>query len=747
MRQILNFNTDWQYLPQDDKKMKDLNYSNPEIEDISIPHSNKVVPHHYFNHKDYEFISWYRRPFYLDESFKDKKILVKFDGVMKKAEVFVNGNFVDIHKGGYTSFKLDISDYVKMNEQNIIAVRVDSRCKDNIPPEGNKVDYLLFGGIYRRVQMIVTGNTYQDWSFFKIDKCNQKKAIIKPELKIINTEGKEKYNILLQIKDKMKVIKEKEYEVKLKEKENKIQLEEIRIKNPELWFPNNPKLYSINTQIIDSNNKVVDETKQKIGIRKVEFKQDGLFYINDQKLKLRGLNRHQLYSYVGNAMPDKGQIKDAEFLKEELGLNFVRSSHYPADPVFLDRCDEIGLLVFEEIPGWQHIGDEDWKETACKNLKEMIIRDRNHPAIFIWGVRINESDDDHQFYKKTNRIAHELDSTRPTGGVRNFRDSEFLEDVFTYNDFENNLDGEVKEPNHKPYMICEYMGHVYPTKAYDSVERQIKHAVKHIQIQDKQYQNDDIAGASGWCAFDYNTHADFGSGDRICYHGVCDTFRIKKMAAYGYQSQMDPAQKPIIYIARYLTPSFNEDYGDKIIVFSNCEKVKLFVNGKLEKTAKPAVDKYPGLPHPPFVFEDCQWWEWGASTIESLTATGYIDGKEVCKHTIYPFTAPEKIKLKADNKVLKADGADLTRLEIRLVDKNDQTLILAHHPIFFKIEGPGKIIGETPFSLEAGRGAVYIKSTRKTGLIKVKAQTSEYESEVIEIQSKKLKEKIVPLKK
>jgi len=745
MRQILNFNTDWQYLACDEEKMKDINYSNSEVEDISIPHSNKLVPHHYFNHNEYEFVSWYRRPFYLDEKFKDQKIIVKFDGVMKKADVFVNGQLVGSHKGGYTSFKFDITDYVKFEENNLIAVKVDSRCRTDIPPEGNKVDYLLFGGIYRRVQMIVTGKVNIDWTFFEIDKCSEQKAVLKPQFKILNSKQAGNYSLQIEFTKEGQLVKKTKYDINLNKNENELVLDNIVISDPKLWYPDNPELYTVNTKLLDEEENVLDSYQANLGIRKVEFKDDGLFYINDEKLKLRGLNRHQLYPYVGNAMPDKGQEKDAEFLKEELGLNFVRSSHYPADPAFLDRCDEIGLLVFEEIPGWQHIGGEDWKEVAVQNLKEMIIRDRNHPSIFIWGVRINESQDDHQFYKKTNQIAHQLDSSRPTGGVRNFRDSEFLEDVFTYNDFEGNLEGEIKEPHYKPYMICEYMGHMYPTKSYDSVERQIKHAVKHMKIQDKQYQDENIAGASGWCAFDYNTHADFGSGDRICYHGVCDMFRTKKMAAFGYESQQNPSNKPVIHIARYLTPSFNEDYGDKIIVFSNCDQVKLFVNDKLEKTAEPASDKYPGLPHPPFVFEDCKWWEWGASTIESLKAVGFIEEKEVCEHTIYPFTEPEKIILKADHSELKADGSDLTRLEIRLVDKNEQTLILAHNPIFFKLEGPAEIVGETPLSLEGGRGAVYIKSKREPGVIKIKAKSPHYESEVIEIESKELKEKIVPV--
>ncbi len=296
---------------------------------------------------------------------------------------------------------------------------------------------------------------------------------------------------------------------------------------------------------------------------------------------LRGLNRHQMFPYLGGAMPDRGQRKDAEILKYDLGVNFVRSSHYPANPSFLTRCDEIGLLVLEEIPGWQYIGDEEWKNLAKKNVEEMIVRDRNHASIFLWGVRINESEDDHDFYLDTNRIAHSLDSSRKTCGVRNFRESEFLEDVFTYNDFEHNLEGEIKSPYHISYMITEYMGHMYPTKSYDSIERLIKHAVYHAKIQNCQYGMHNLAGASGWCAFDYNTHAYFGSGDRICYHGVCDIFRLPKFAAYFYKSQMDPEIEKVVFIARHFTPSFNEDYGDEIIIFSNCDEIDLYVGGNI----------------------------------------------------------------------------------------------------------------------------------------------------------------------
>ena len=249
-----------------------------------------------------------------------------------------------------------------------------------------------------------------------------------------------------------------------------------------------------------------------------------------------GLDRHQTYPYIGAAAPARLQRQDADILRFELACNIVRTSHYPQSPHFLERCDEIGLLVFEEITGWQHVGDQNWQDLCLAELKTMLERDRNHPSIILWGVRVNESADNDPFYIRTNALAHATDPTRQTGGVRCFRDSSFLEDVFTYNDFSN----DVLEPNKLPYLITEFAGHMFPAKTWDHEERLIQHAQLHASIQNKQLGNDKIAGAIGWCAFDYATHIEFGSGDRVCYHGVMDIFRLPKWAAYLYKSQQLP---------------------------------------------------------------------------------------------------------------------------------------------------------------------------------------------------------------
>lgn len=746
-RVILNFNTDWEYIPEDIEKAKEINFHYEKAEKVSIPHSNKIVPRRYFSETEYEFISWYRRYFYIDENYKNKRLIVEFDGVMTVADVFVNGQHVGCHKGGYTSFAFDITQFVNFGKENLLTVRVDSRERQDIPPEGNVVDYLLFGGIYREVRLKIVHPVYLTNEFWAIIEAERQQGIIQAIFEIVNEFEEEKeLQICTRILDRdgREVAFNKEKKLISPGSQN-IKTGKLKIESPILWDLNNPYLYRAVGEVY-CDQKLIDKIETRIGIRSIEFRKNGGFYLNGERIKLRGLNRHQMFPYIGNAMPARGQKKDAEILKYELGVNFVRSSHYPPSPAFLDRCDEIGLLVFEEIPGWQHIGDKKWKEIAIENLKEMILRDRNHPSIFLWGVRINESPDDHDFYIKTNYLARELDPTRFTGGVRDFQESEFLEDVFTYNDFEFNRKGEIKYPNKIPYMITEYGGHKYPTKADDSVERLINHALIHVKVQDKQYRNPFIAGASGWCAFDYNTHQDFGSGDRICYHGVCDMFRLPKFAAYFYRSQQDPEVKPVVFIARYLIPSFNEDYDDELIVFSNCEEVALYTGDKLHAISRPDYNNYPALPHPPFVFKNCRWWEWGASTVGNITAVGLINGQEVERHTIYPFGQPEKIKLTADFDSIIADGADMTRVVLELKDDKDQTLHLSRHPVFLELEGPGTLIGENPFVLEAGRGAVFVQSKREAGEIKLKAFVEGVDKTEITIISTPLEECIVPLK-
>ncbi len=356
------------------------------------------------------------------------------------------------------------------------------------------------------------------------------------------------------------------------------------------------------------NGHILDSKQVRFGFRTAEFRKDG-FYLNGEKVRIRGLDRHQCWPYIGYAVPKRPQQLDADILKYELGCNAVRTSHYPQSHYFIDRCDEIGLLVFTELPGWQHIGDEDWIRQAVENVREMVSQYRNHPSIILWGVRINESRDNDRFYEETNRTAHQLDDSRCTGGVRNFPGSHLLEDVYTYNDFVHTGRNKGCEPKsaitsdpEKPYLITEYCGHIFPTKPFDDEAHRTAHALRHARILNDVAAQPDIAGSFGWCMFDYNTHREFGSGDNVCWHGVMDMFRNPKFAAAAYASQSDA--HPVLEIGTTM------DVGDypafmttSAAAFSNADELRLYKNGDYVKTFYPSED-FKALHHPPIIIDD-----------------------------------------------------------------------------------------------------------------------------------------------
>jgi beta-galactosidase len=413
-------------------------------------------------------------------------------------------------------------------------------------------------------------------------------------------------------------------------------------------------------------------------------------------------------------MPGRVQRRDATILRKELKCNIVRTSHYPQSRHFLDACDEIGLLVLEEIPGWQHIGDKPWQDISVDNVNRMIRRDWNHASIILWGVRINESRDNHEFYVRTNAMAHGLDPSRQTGGIRYFQESEFLEDVFTMNDFGFPL----MAPNHPLYLNTEFVGHTYPTKTIDNNERLREHAVRHARVHDQLASNPQYAGGIGWCAFDYNTHANFGSGDRICYHGVTDIFREPKPAAGFYRSQCDPDEEIV------LVPAFHWAAGDESIGFSNalvssnCDHLKFYVNGKLIAEADPDRAQFPHLKYPLFsaVPSRDQDIGWG-----DLRIDGYIQGKQAISRSFSGKGVDRKFALLPDDTSLIADGADTTRVVLRVTDEFDAIRPFADDAIRFELTGPAQLVGDNPFVLVGGTGAIWIRAAEQAGTVQLTA--------------------------
>jgi len=724
VRTVTLFNDQWLYTPT----AASDNTPDSVFEPITLPHTNKLLPHHNFDNAEYQFISTYRKRFTLPEPRQGRRVYLDFDGVMIACSVGINGHKLGENDGGYTPFSYDITDYLQDGE-NLLTVQVDSTERPDIPPYGYVVDYLTFGGIYRDVWLRMVPPCHIIGIFVKPrDVLDDPKLDVEVTLKNQSSEPARVFaSVTLDLAYDARTTKEMYTGVRGQtvdipaNGESRVTIHYAVLPDMELWTLENPALHSLRVALQpDNQNTITDEKSARFGLREARFKEDG-FYLNGERLQLIGLNRHQTFPYIGAAAPARLQRKDAEILKHELGVNIVRTSHYPQSPHFLKRCDEIGLLVLEEIPGWQFIGDSDWKALTLRDVQAMIERDRNHPSIILWGVRINESWDDEAFYKATNELAHKLDPTRQTGGIRNFRESQLLEDVFTFNDFSRG----VLEPNHAPYMITEFNGHMFPTKSWDQEERAVEHALRHARIQDAQSGTKNMAGAIGWCAFDYNTHRDFGSGDRICYHGVMDMFRLPKFAAAVYESQISPSVRPVLRVAGLWTPGDRSEGGnDPLWVFSNCEEVEMYIGDTSEGRFKPSRGEFPHLPYAPTKIPGIsQMATWGKH-YQDLRIVGYIGGKAVVEQTIEAAGLPRALTLVADDAELKADGADMTRLSFRIVDKYGNRLPYTQSVVTFEVEGPAELIGENPFPLMGGQAALYLKARHTSGVVTVTASTA-----------------------
>ena len=780
-------NDDWLFTEQFEDSLAAPEYPENTLQSVRLPHTCKETPFHYFDESLYQMVSGYRRHLQVPADWQGKRILLTFEGAAHDSTVFCNGKKVGEHHCGYTAFTVDITDNVLYGQDNLLCVRLDSRENLNVPPFGYVIDYMTYGGIYRDVRLEVKEKvslsdifvhtaidfrsspvTAQITSEITLTESDENVTIRQYYMPKSTAAAQESWRLLCEQTVSTDVSCDKEFSLT------------ATITAPLLWDTEEANLYILKTQLYQDNT-ILDETETTFGIREAVFKKDG-FYLNGRKLRIRGLNRHQSFPYVGYAMPKSMQRLDADLLKKELGLNAVRTSHYPQSHYFLERCDELGLLVFTEFPGWQHIGDDSWKAQAVANAEDMIRQYRNHPSIILWGIRINESPDDDAFYEKTNAVAHKLDPSRPTGGVRAMKKSHLLEDVYTYNDFLH--DGEmpgcdpkkkVTSDMEKPYLISEYNGHMYPTKAFDNEERRSEHAIRHANVLDAVAGQPDIAGSFGWCMFDYNTHKDFGSGDRICYHGVMDMFRNPKLAANIYVCEQE--QTPVLEITSSMDigehPGCNRG---NIYILSNADSVKMYKNDRFIKEYLPGMSPYKHLKHGPILIDDFigdsfaqneRFRPKHAKEITdamNLVARGslnhipkrlyltalkllliyHIDFAEVTRlytkyigdwggtATIYRFDAIKdgkvvksvtkepvreiRLEAEADHTILTEQHSyDVALVRIRAVDDHGNVLPFYQEPVRLIAEGDISIIGPDTIALQGGMGGTYVKSTGRSG--------------------------------
>lgn len=566
MREKINLNRDWYF-----KEIYEDSDINSLIKDnyikVDLPHTLKLMPYNEFNYNDYQIESSYKKIIELKKE-EDKSYILTFLGIAQKSRIYVNKKLVKENNCGYNTIEIDVTDELK-DGVNEIYVYVSSK-EENFPPFGNIVDYLGYGGIYRECYLYVTGKSYIINPFFSsYDLLTEEK----------------KYSLSVDVKgDFDGIIKYFVIDNKSPIIEDSFPLRESHSKNGalnsvKLWSIDDPYLYKIRIQLLDTDESLVDEIEFNYGFRDIKINKTGL-YLNGVKTIIRGLDRHQAFPYVGYAMPISQQLLDAHILKEELGVNAMRCSHYMNHPQFLDECDKLGIIVYEEFPGWQYIGDIKWKAQALENLDSMILRDRNHPSIFFFGVRINESRDDKEFNIECYKRAKELDPTRIITGTRAHMKGLDIDDCYAYNNFFVELTpkllfskGEVTKKSN-PYLITEYCGHMHPNKPYDTEKRRLDTSLIHRNIISRVEKEGDIIGAMGWVFADYNTHKNFGPNDMICYHGVLDMFRNPKLSSYVYSAFRE---KPFLEVSTALAPGdFDGSYYTAPYVYTNMDKVELY---------------------------------------------------------------------------------------------------------------------------------------------------------------------------
>ncbi|MDO4475238.1 MAG: glycoside hydrolase family 2 TIM barrel-domain containing protein [Lachnospiraceae bacterium] len=778
MQNGILLNNNWKFAQGFDSALVTDPAREAGFETVHIPHTVQEIPYDCFDQYMTCMISSYVKYFDLEE-FGDQRVIIVFEGVSAYFELYVNGQKVGEHKGAYSQSLFDLTDYVKAGENRMVLL-VDSNERDDIPPNGSTVDYLIYGGIYRDVTLYVKPACYflQNMARYTLSE-DMKTATLQPELILSNHGEAAAREIRTTLLDAQgSVVAQWSETVQIPAGLARVMLAEKKLENIHLWDVEDPYLYELKTELLDvcgdgdeqhtaanasrgdeagvvsakvqeaavvngcdEAGTVVDTLQVSIGFRSIHVEPGG-FYLNGRKIKLIGHNRHQSYPYVGYALGRRAQELDARLLKEFMDVNIVRCSHYMQSEYFLSACDRLGLMVFEEIPGWGFIGGEEFKKVVFQDLRNMVVSHFNHPGIVIWGTRLNETVDHDELYTATNALCKELDPSRPTTGVRWETGSNLIEDIYSYNDYTEDSKGEhmlltrgqaTESPKKVPYLISEHSGAMLPTKPFDSEERLEQFALRHARVIAKARNFEDYIGAIGWSLCDYNTHNDHNSLEKICHHGVLDMYRVPKWAAYVYASQKDPS-KGIVMETTSMVGRGERCEPVPFFVLTNCDYVEVTLSTDITRRYYPSV-KFAGLAHPPIeVTDNGEFWQhrWQGAVIR-----GFIGEECVAEKTISNNPKLDHMTVCVDDAELTSAYADATRVVAYFMDENENRLYY-HQGVVSLEAGEGlEIVGPTLRSVLGGAVAFWVKSVPGTKVqaaqVTIHADRKELEDVQVEI--------------
>jgi beta-galactosidase len=708
---------------------------------VTLPHT--VAP---LSWRDWDASSWekvwiYRKHFDPPWDVAGMRVFLDFAAAMTHATPTLNGHDLADHLGGYLPFSCEITDQL-MARNNILAVTVDSTFNLDVPPDrpapanSTSVDFWQPGGIYRDVQLRAVPQVFLSDVFAKptnvLDASSRQVVVECTVDAAVVPQGTAQ--VVVDLRDGSRKVASASVPLTIaRPGQTTVTAALTGLSDITLWDVDDPHLYTVVATLM-VNDAALHDYQVRIGFREAKFELDG-FYLNGRRRKLFGVNRHQFYPYAGGAMPDRVQRKDAEILRRDLNCNMVRCSHYPQSEAFYDACDELGLMAWEEAPGWGYLGDDTWKALAYRDVGDMVRRDRNHPSVIIWGARLNETVDDVPFYTSTRDLAHSLDDSRPTVGAMAGRHNTtgYVQDVFSQNDYSNSTgpDGK-KQPElmaprtDRPYMVSEAVGTLSGPAIYfrriDTQAVQQGQATAHGRVHNIAASDDRYCGVLAWSGYDY----DSGSGNNyqeVKYTGVIDLFRVPKPGAAIYQSQVDPHTRPVIQ------PAFYWDFGptspittlSSAMICANLDRLEIYVAGTHFATATPDTTNYGHLPYPPsFVdFSNVD-----GSTRPELRIDGYLGSTKVTSRSFSSDPSGDILSLTTDDGQLVGDGVDATRVVFRAQDRYGAPRPYVGGQVLLSVDGPAILIGDNPFAFAdaGGVGAAWVRTLPNSpGTIRVRA--------------------------
>ena len=746
LRTKVNFGSDWEFQREE---------ANTNWEKITIPHTAKIEP--LVVNDQFQGTCWYQKKFKVPNS-KNKKVFLYFEGVMQEADVWINGQKVTNHKGGYLPFTVDVTSLLK-SKNNRIKVKVNN--EDNpefLPGKPLKdLDFNYYGGIYRNVYLITTDKLHitnpvaankkaSGGIYVNFDNSNKNKASGTVQVHLKNEyalEKKASLKYILTSKEGEKLEFNSEAFV-LNAYSDKSIATTIVVNNPKLWSISKPNLYHLEVQVI-ANNKVVDTYSEKIGIRKSEIKEDG-YYLNDEKLYITGTNQHQEYPYLGYAISDEAQYRDAVKIKNA-GFDLVRMSHYPHAEAFLKACDELGILVMNSLTGWQFFGNETFQKNAIQDIRDMARRDRNHPSIIFWEASLNETGMSEDFMKLASKaLKEELPFSHNYSAC--WIDNDNYDIFIPARQHGQAPDYWTKyNKGNRKIFIAEYGDWEYYAqnagfnqtqfanlKEDERTSRQLRaHGEKRLLQQAYNFQEAansnrkglNTIGEANWVMFDYNR----GYSPDLESSGISDIFRIPKFSYYFYESQRDAnvildtklTSGPMIKIAN----NWTENSPLNVTVYSNCEEVNLYLNEVLVAKQKPSINSNSDqLKHPPFLFNIDKF------IAGTLRADGFIDGKKVVSNTVKTPESPSKIELVYDicSMPINNESSDMIFVYAKITDANGTVIPTATNEVTFSLlEGNAELIGENPVKAEAGIATIVLKTKNLKIPLKVMAKSENLE--------------------